>query len=217
MRSTTVTLTWGDSGLHPLYDAVASATDVAVDALYYINPVQNGGYAELIQLRGDLDRARTLLGTTPVVVEFEVSDAGIAYVHYESSPLVDELLELLFTHAVVLEWPVTFVTENGGPGARVTFLGTEDAISRAVADIPAAIGVTLERTGRYRGAGPTPASVLTDRQRDVLDAAVAAGYYEVPRQTTHRELASELGLAPGTVSEHLQRIECNILGALVDA
>ncbi|MCT9096497.1 helix-turn-helix domain-containing protein [Haloarchaeobius sp. HME9146] len=215
MRSTTVALTWEDTGLHPLYDALATTPDVAVEALHYINPVGDDGYAELIQLRGDLELAREVLQQSSAVDEFEVSESGIAYVHYEASPLMDDLLGVLFDHAVVLEWPVEFVAADGVPEARVTFVGTSHALAEAVAAIPSAITVTLERTGRYRRSTPSLSTVLTERQREILEAAVAAGYYDVPRGTTHRELAAALDLAPGTVSEHLQRIEHNLVTAFV--
>ncbi|MFC7008456.1 helix-turn-helix domain-containing protein [Halalkalicoccus salilacus] len=51
---------------------------------------------------------------------------------------------------------------------------------------------------------------------ELLELAVRAGYYEVPRETTHRDLASKLDLSAGTVSDRLQRIERRLITAYVD-
>jgi DNA-binding CsgD family transcriptional regulator len=52
---------------------------------------------------------------------------------------------------------------------------------------------------------------VTDRQREVVMTAVEAGYFELPRETTLDELASELGISDQTVSEHLRRAQRNVL------
>ena len=46
---------------------------------------------------------------------------------------------------------------------------------------------------------------LTAAQHDALVAALEAGYYEVPRETTIRELADELGTSHQSLSELLRR------------
>ncbi len=55
---------------------------------------------------------------------------------------------------------------------------------------------------------------LTDRQRDVLKAALEAGYYEWPRETTGSELAAELGISSATFSQHVHTAERKVLSAL---
>lgn len=49
--------------------------------------------------------------------------------------------------------------------------------------------------------------VLTERQREVLRAAVEHGYYETPRRCSLTELADKIGIAKSTCSGMLQRIE----------
>lgn len=48
---------------------------------------------------------------------------------------------------------------------------------------------------------------MTRRQRDLLEVAIAQGYYEVPRRVTLTELARRLGVAKSTLSEALARGE----------
>jgi predicted DNA binding protein len=48
---------------------------------------------------------------------------------------------------------------------------------------------------------------LTDRQAEVLEAAVERGYYESPRGIELTELADELGVRKSTLSVTLRRAE----------
>lgn len=57
---------------------------------------------------------------------------------------------------------------------------------------------------------------LTERQREVLRAALTAGYYEWPRECTGQEIAEELGISSATFSEHVHAAERNLLRYLFD-
>lgn len=50
-------------------------------------------------------------------------------------------------------------------------------------------------------------SLLTDRQRELLETAVREGYFEVPRRCTLAELADEVGVDKSTASTVLRRGE----------
>ncbi|MFC7194158.1 helix-turn-helix domain-containing protein [Halosimplex aquaticum] len=56
---------------------------------------------------------------------------------------------------------------------------------------------------------------LTARQREVLETAVRAGYYDDPRRATHADLAAELDVSPATVGEHLRKIESRVFSGFV--
>lgn len=58
---------------------------------------------------------------------------------------------------------------------------------------------------------------LTDRQREVVEAAVQAGYYEWPREATGAEVADQLEISSATFSEHVHAAERKLLGMLFDA
>ncbi|GAB3313010.1 helix-turn-helix domain-containing protein [Haloplanus rallus] len=60
-----------------------------------------------------------------------------------------------------------------------------------------------------------PESVVTDRQRDLLETAVERGYYHTPRTCTLTELADHLDIAKSTASERLHRAEGAIIRAFV--
>lgn len=67
---------------------------------------------------------------------------------------------------------------------------------------------------RYIGGREEPLAQtiqLTDRQRSILNEAINAGYYEVPRRTSMTALARRLGIGKSSLSETLQVIERKIV------
>lgn len=57
---------------------------------------------------------------------------------------------------------------------------------------------------------------LTDKQRNALEAAYAAGYFAWPRESTGEEIADALGIAPATFHEHLRVGLRELLSASLD-
>lgn len=55
------------------------------------------------------------------------------------------------------------------------------------------------------------ASGLTDRQHEAVEAAVAAGYYEVPRECTLADVAADLNVDPSVASRLLRRAESRVM------
>lgn len=96
-------------------------------------------------------------------------------------------------------------------------VGDSGALQAVLDEAPDAMDVTLEEVGRFPSARANPASDLSDRQWEALETAVDLGYYNQPRATTHEEIAAELGCAPNTASEHLQKAEAKLINAVVES
>jgi len=216
MRYATVILSWEHGQLHPLDDAVAAAADVHIEATHYINPVGDGTHVELAWFRGNMQTLAEVFEETPGVLDYEIpAEDGFAYVHYESTPSMEALLTAVFEHAIVLQWPLEFVTDSERRGIRATFMGSEAALMNATGEIPDGLDLSLVRTGEYSRAHTDPVLALSEKQRTLFEMAVRAGYYEVPRETTQAELADDLGVTHGTISDRLQRLESTLLTALL--
>lgn len=94
------------------------------------------------------------------------------------------------------------------------------------ANLSALIDQYTERTDATlvskQTAAPSPSSTdtdeigLTDRQREVLVAAHAAGYYAWPRERTAEQVAESLGISVSTFSEHLRTAHRRLVGAFLD-
>lgn len=101
-------------------------------------------------------------------------------------------------------------------GVTVDQAGSQKQLSEMLAELQAAgLNISLQKLRDYR-IQKTPLDALTDRQREVLEAAYDLGYYDVPRGSSTVEVAAELGVDDSTVAEHLQRAEHNLLGTLLD-
>lgn len=57
---------------------------------------------------------------------------------------------------------------------------------------------------------------LTDRQREIVRMAYAAGFFEWPRESTAQEIADALGVSQPTVSRHVRGAERELFGLLFE-
>jgi len=64
--------------------------------------------------------------------------------------------------------------------------------------------------------GESRGPALTERQRQALDAAFHAGYFEWPRDSTAEEVADLLGITRPTLQAHLRKAEREVLSSFFD-
>ncbi|WP_136717303.1 helix-turn-helix domain-containing protein [Halorientalis salina] len=208
-----------ETGFTGVGRTISSHPDITHEGIQNITLLGDGTVLMLTRLRGDLERARTILEERDDIRHCEVfgTDEGYAYIHAEATDVVRQLLTVEREHEVLISTPIEFAESEGADGEelRVTLLGDDRTLQRVVSNAPDAVDIRLEETGEYQPNLDEVAALLTERQREILGTAVEMGYYEVPRGTTQREVADALGLAPGTVTEHLQKIESKVLTPLV--
>ena len=104
----------------------------------------------------------------------------------------------------------SFVDEK--VGGHFTIVGTKKALSayrkRMKALLPEDIGLNVSSSMKADFM-MTPS--LSKRQSEVLGAAVQMGYYEHPKRCNQSDIAEIIGISQGTVAEHLQLAESNIM------
>lgn len=206
-------------GFHPVDQAVADDPSVRRRAIDAVSLLDNGTCVVLYRVDGDIERAAELTRNHPTVHAFELQPvdetSGLAFVHLDATPVMAGLLEIRYREPLVVRTPIECLP---GGGVRLTVIGSDRTIAEAVAAVPESLDVQLERFGPYE---PRPEedffASLTPRQRDTFAAAMHLGYYEVPRRTTHEQLAEELGVSRSTVGEHLRKIEARALATLSPA
>jgi hypothetical protein len=182
------------------------------DRIYNLTLLEDGTFVLLGRVQGDLAFAREVLGSASEVIGFSISGQnngrGLIFVHARPPSAVERLLKLRREYAVFFDFPIEMTKEGQ---LEITIVGERNDEILAVLDkIPPEIDVTVERIGAYIESPLALTDLLTERQREILDIALKCGYYEVPRQATHRDIAGKLGISPPTVSEHLQKIEARI-------
>ncbi len=62
----------------------------------------------------------------------------------------------------------------------------------------------------------SPLCCLTDKQRQVLITAYEQGYYNIPKRTSTRKIAAELGIDHSTFSVHRLKAERNLLKCVLE-
>jgi len=78
----------------------------------------------------------------------------------------------------------------------------------------------LKRQQRTRQEDPSDrikhvvSTEFTDRQREALEAAYYSGFFEWPRETSGKEVAESLSVAPPTFHQHLRKAEKKLFDAL---
>lgn len=102
-----------------------------------------------------------------------------------------------------------------GGGLRGTLIGADEDFQQALAALPEELDVDIESTGEYHPDIQDVFANPTERQQDTLETAIRSGYYEDPRRASQQDVAETLNVAPGTVSEHLRRIEAKVFSEYV--
>jgi len=183
------------------------------EAVHYNNLLDDGSAVAVVQFRGDADRVVAIVDETPEIRSCTVTggETWLAYMHYDPEAVERTLFELVDTEAISIDWPVRFTAE----GIQLTLFGEDTALQHTIANVPDEMDLRLERAGEYQPDLDDPAADLTDRQTDTVRAAIAAGYYDIPRRATQQDLAADLGLSQATIGEHLRRAEAKIIPSVV--
>lgn len=171
------------------------------------------GFVDLWEVRFRPGRsAADLEGAFGIVSASPVSSRGSRDLVVVRAPFHGFLKRLYFGFGVSFEPPLEFSPE----AVRVTLIGSDTAMRRALAYLRRSrLEFEILSTGVFAGPGADPMSRLTERQRQVLEAAFRRGYFEVPAQVTTRELAKGLGTSHQAVAEVLHRAERRILSAFL--
>ncbi|WP_232701441.1 helix-turn-helix domain-containing protein [Halobacterium wangiae] len=207
-----------DSGdrFHPLGEDLAAESGIEREAIHHVELLADGAVLLFAEGSGDPDRYEAVMRESPYVRDFMVAgdERWMAVSQFESTDATRRMLEVQRSTDVVIETPI-HVNDDGS--IRVTYVGSEADLRRLFRDAPADAGVTIEvvGTGEYDPDEGRLTRLLTDRQREVLEAAVTVGYYGAPRQATLDDVADAVGIAPATAGEHLRKVEERVFDALV--
>lgn len=182
--------TWGDP-------------DVRVKVLAHFSA--GGGRAwEEAELVGEkwperVERIRAVAGTHGVALLESNPDRARIRIEVEECPL----LHAVSASGALPRFP--FEIKNGADEWLI--ISERDQAERFVNGLrERGVKVEIASSREYK-----PHATLTDRQRELMQAAIAQGYYEVPRRITLTKLAERLKVAKSTLSETLARGERHLL------
>ena len=214
MRYVRTVITPQDGGIHPVDEALADDPAVTRELLHNVSLLDDGTAITLFQLSGDVDRAREIADAAREVLDYQVSagdDHVTVYAHFVPTETIVDLLSLFREYELILDMPLEY---TGRRSLRAHIVGEEEVIREVIPQLPDDIGLELERISDYVPEEQRLFAMLTDRQQETLRTALEVGYYRVPRQATHRDIAEDLERSDGTVGEHLRKIEAQVMAAI---
>lgn len=160
---------------------------------------------ELGEIRADEpDVVVEALHAHPTVTDFEPLESTAERVLGKYETTDTDLYEFVEASSLPVEFPV--LARNGWFEFDLT--GT-----RAELDDLQAVLEASELAYELQSVVSTADSetLLTDRQRELLEAAIRTGYYEVPRECTLSDLAATVGVDKSTASTVLRRGEATLV------
>lgn len=171
----------------------------------------------LFRVIGAMGPYTAALEAAPFIADFETErideTAFYAYVEHETRAEDHAFREPFLDQRVLTLPPIEFAADGD---TRMEIVGRAVDVQAVLEGFPDTFDVRVDQIGGYGRGMPAFASVLTDRQRDVLATAVELGYYEVPRTATVEDVAAELDCAPSTASDHLRKAQGRIAHRIVE-
>lgn len=213
IRYVEVTVKARDGGLHPIDRRLATHEGITKELMHNVKLLDDGTGIVVYQLRGDDDDVRDAIDC-PETLGYHITQTGeltITFIHFEPNAKVTGLLTIFDVLKVGLDMPLEF-TRNGTLTAHV--YGDEAVIREALQSVPDDVNASIRRVGDYQPESERLYGMLTERQRETLLAAIETGYYNVPREATHEDIADYLDRSPGTIGEHLRKIESKLMAAI---
>lgn len=214
MRYVTFVIIPPERGLTETDRRFESTPDVERKAIHHLNLLADGTAIFIFELAGDLDSIAAVLDESQEVIQHNISetrDNHHVYVHFEPNDIVSSLLSIPNEYEVVVDTPMVY-TYRGG--LRVTVIGDESVFRESMRAVPGDVRLKLEQLGPYKPDTDRLFSLLTERQQEIIQETVQQGYYDVPRQATHQDVADALGCSAGTVGEHLRKIEAKLISEI---
>lgn len=196
----------------PLADA-----GVGMDAIHALRTLGDDSVVAHVEVAGDPGQVRTppenwadrLLGYQVASGE----DGALVQLHLRLSGLLADVVRIHDEHAVVPQFPIDVVDPNAG-SVRMVETGHVNELRAVIEKLREVADVTIEEVGSYDPTSNRPFAGLTERQQQVLCTAVEQGYYDVPREVTYEDIATELDCSASTVGQHLRRIEATVLSQI---
>ncbi|UTF55638.1 helix-turn-helix domain-containing protein [Natronosalvus rutilus] len=175
----------------------------------------------LLQIAGNVEEGRdeylAALNTAESVQEYDVTPihdrSFYVYIRESAQGFASRLRALLTDTDLLIVPPIEYGTHGE---MLFEVAGEQDALQSLVANLPDHLSVSVNRLSEYDAYRESQVTALTDRQEEVLDVAREHGYYEIPRQTSVREIADELGCSKSTAANHLRKTEARLVALYED-
>jgi predicted DNA binding protein len=206
----------GEGTLHPLGGELTADPSIERRAIHHVELLDDDTVLLFAEASGDQDRYRQIMEESPHVVEYLTAggDRWMAVSQFEPTAAVRRGLELQRESLLVVDTPIRFTAEDH---LEITYLGTDETFGALseYADEVGSVEFEVLEMGDFETDDSSFSRLITARQEEVLQAAVDLGYYSEPRQASLEDVGEVVGIAHGTVAEHLRKVEERVFSAIV--
>ncbi|MDJ1430471.1 helix-turn-helix domain-containing protein [Halostagnicola sp. A-GB9-2] len=198
--------------VHPIQAAVNDAVATTRADLLYWSPTADG--TALVWFDANPAAVAEILDSVDTVTDVSLHDdttgtyALIEQPHLKLRPAV---LDVVSDTVVAFPPPTVF---HGDGTVRFDAVGSSPALNDLHDRLQELTLVCVEAVREYRPWSSS--SVLTNRQEEALAAAVAVGYYEIPREGAVSDVAEAIDCSHSTAGELLRKAERTVLTAVMD-
>jgi len=217
MREIRATANIDPEAVPAFFDLLANAPEIEEARVLEINTTVDGVETVLFAIDGDTAAFAAEAAETPGVDSVEVADydEGPSYALLVMRPLETPLFDAIHhgnrLSGFVVRTPIVY--RDGAMHGRV--VGATEELQRAFDKSPDAMDIDVEEIGEFRGRLDEIETTLSERQREAVEAALALGYYEQPREATQADVAAELDCSPQTAGTHLRKAEAKVMQAVL--
>lgn len=217
VRSLDVTLRPPPDLVPAAFGHIADSPALAVARLHGWNPGADESITAFFVCEGERKPVLEGLSGSALVQDVSTSPFGderfglLVRLARGADPFVERVFAAITGAGLIVQKPVVY--RDGQVRSRL--IGDEETLSATIDRIPEVIDVSVEAIRSLENDPRAGIWGLTSRQRAAIRTALELGYYEQPRDATHREVAAALGCSSSTASEHLKKAEARLIRAAV--
>jgi hypothetical protein len=198
----------GESAFHPLGGKMSDDPSVKRRAIYHVELLADDTVLLFAEASGSQERYNQIMEESPHVISYLTAgeDRWTAVSQFEPTEVTRRALELQRESPLVIDTPIRFTSDDN---LKITYLGDDEIFKKLYDHVKNTeyINIDIIETGDCETNGKSFNRMLTSRQEEVLETAVDLGYYSEPRQASLEDISEVVGIAPGTVGEHLRKVE----------
>lgn len=210
------TLRAPEGTVHPVFDMLTRGEHIErVNGLHWNFSEDRLGILHYVE--GEFDTYVTELEAIPSVLDYDIAraDDGRFYVYHRCiiHGGAQDLFNTFTRDTLLLVPPIEFSNDGS---ATVSLFGEGAEVQAAIDSVPEIIEVDVHEVSGMADTPEVTAATLTARQREAVEAALALGYYDIPREASYEDVAEAMGCSPSTAAEHLQKAEGKLMRSAFD-
>lgn len=207
----------GGTAFHPLGEELTRDPAIKRRAIHHIELLDDDTVLLFAEASGSKERYEQIMEASSHVIGYLTAghDRWMAVSQFKPTEVVRRSLELQRESLLVIDTPIRFTSENN---LKITYLGSDETFKNLYEYAEEMNQFTFEilKMGDYNAMKSAFDRIITPRQEEVLEAAVDLGYYREPRQASLEDISNVVGISPGTVGEHLRKVEQRVFTELFD-